>query len=304
MKDWGELVDKYQDNDYEYDLDEMTKNAKDQLIETGSLLDSAGRQYAYINKSAEQFRDDILKIPINTLHYNSSIRSDGDGWAGSKSFEEALDRFDNPRNYYKKEIDLAYAMAQDNIQVLSTAVKETDTLDFDLTGDYLDVSRHLDGLPDSFVRGDYKAMKQMPFVKLIVTHNHMSAGVSPERIATYASNVTTLVASLYFSKIPTSVTYVKSHECVFVTFPIKGYQEPLSIPYLFSILHPSFFRRLIFRAIENCPNDLFDSGYGYANTYVDVEDYNKNGDETAIVLMVDDDYNSMVKKISALLNKH
>lgn len=294
LKKWrGEAKEDGFWNAHNFDLYDTIDRAK--LAALGdTLFEDRDRRYYYKMKNVEEFVEEISKIKKSQLQDEDSVTNDS-YFSESESYDEGLERIKDPHKFYKEEVDEVYAEADKAIKLVSLSIKDSDTYDYDVTGDYLDIGRHLDGFPDSFVRGDYRSMKQVPFIKLIVGHNYVPARMDARRVVEYAKNISTLVATLHLKGFPVAVEYAEIGQCTATMFPIKEYSQTLNLYLLYSTLHPSFFRRLVFRAIENSSH--FQYGYGYGECTIDVEKYNRETKDTAIVLYASDSWPEMIEKV-------
>jgi hypothetical protein len=258
----------------------------------GTLTNTVNRKYYYFLNSLNEFLREVESIDDTKIRGRASIEND-EYFCESKSYSEGLERIKHPEQFYKSEVqDMIKDQDKINAQGNTNAIESS--IDYAQEGDFIDVSRFIEGLPDSFVKSQDMDSKR-PFVKLIVGHNNCSCAIESKSILEYAKHILRIVTLLMANNISVSLEYVKIGDTIAITFPIKDYNEGLNVYKIYSILHTSFFRRIVFRAIEN--SSQFKAGYGAGNCYLDLKEYNKTQDQQAIQLIRGETFENMLDKV-------
>lgn len=271
------------------------------LRRAGKLQDSNGWQYYYIADDMDDFLKMVESIPESQLRCTSSKSTDDSSWRGSASFEEAIDQARNPYNYFKQVVrDIAEDKSK-NIEDVPYWMVEDADIAYDVTGNYIDIGRHMEGHGDSFVNTSGTKRTLLPYVKLLIKTTNISAGVGSTSVIRFASDVTKVVHQLQQIGIATSIVYTSIGETSCVSFPIKDYKEHVNLYRLYSILHPSFFRRLVFRTIENSPT--YSHGYGDSRADISIEKFNEVKQENAIAIQIKDDFPSIMTMIGEAIQR-
>lgn len=259
---------------------------------TDKLYNEDGYRHYWRFKSAKDFLQELLKFDESKLK-NTSSKDKGYTWTGSESFEEAVAMLTEPSKYYQRNIRNIRAMVTE-FMLKHRELMPIPISEYDVTGNVLDMNRYLDGLPEPYLKDD-TGFQETTFVKIIVSHNHCPASTEASDIERYARNVCAVTQSLMLRGVSVAIDYADIGQCQAVMFPIKGYTEPLDILALYSVLHPSFFRRIIFRAIEASYN--YQSGYGSGMCNVLVDKFNKLNNERAIALYANQTEEEMIDQI-------
>lgn len=183
---------------------------------------------------------------------NSSVSTGRDGFNSFNTYEEAMTTFRN-----KPESVVKFDSSELRIKDESEAGSN---VDYDVTGDYIDMGRYMEGIPES-VGTMHMGNARNRRMRIIISLNQ-SAGISHEFIQHRGERVLRLVDALEAGGVRSELTGIESSECNHFEVKIKRHDEPLTISDLAVITHPEFLRRAIFRTIEHSRN--YRSGYGSA----------------------------------------
>lgn len=168
------------------------------------------------------------------------------------SYEEALDTFRNhPERVVK--FDPAELRIKDDSE-------SGQRVDYDVTGDYIDMGRFMEGIPESWGsmhNGNARSRRVNILVNIGQRWN-----ISQTDITHRGERILRLVDALEAGGVRTQITGMESNECGHTEIIIKRHDEPLTISDLAVISHPEFLRRIIFRVNEH--SDTWDYGYGSA----------------------------------------
>lgn len=277
-------------------------NAGVLLSETATSPAYLGKETLLMNFSSlsEVFRllDDTETVKTK---YNSSRENSGSSWTVFKSYIEAEETF----RYAPQKV--AEFKASDI--VINDYGESGNTVNYDVTGDYIDIGRYLEGVPEVFGSmhmGNYRGVR----VKLVV-NGAMSAGINIEVLNERSKRIIRLVDWLETQGIRVSLNIVFSNKCAHVDIRVKDYSEPLNIFDIAVATHGDFFRRIVFRLFEL--SKTLEGGYGNAYSFdYAVEGYKyslKNLDEMFVGLIsrcnskesVNKDFNRVEKHIMKLI---
>lgn len=131
-------------------------------------------------------------------------------------------------------------------------------LEYDVTGDYIDMGRHLEGIPESFGsmhNGSARARR----VRIVVGLAN-SSSMRDKEINHRSERIIRLVDALENAHVRTEVLVVDTNECSHTEIVVKRFDESLVIEDIAVATHSEFFRRLLFRASEW--SETWRMGYG------------------------------------------
>lgn len=191
------------------------------------------------------------KMP-KPLRGDSSLSTDRDGFNAFANYDEAMSTFrNNPEKVTK--FDGAELRIKDESESGSN-------VDYDVTGDYIDMGRYMEGVPESFGtmhNGNARNRR----VNVMLSLNQYSS-IDHTAISHRGERILRLVDALEGGGIRTMLTGVESTQTNHFEVIVKRHDEPLTISDLAVISHPEFLRRAIFRIIEH--SKTFSYGYGQA----------------------------------------
>lgn len=246
-----------------------TKHARiDDLQEAGFFIKTPEKwtgtnHNTYEFESSSDFVKYVESIPAEgTVAYKefnrcASIVGD-EGFTMSRSFEHAIELFYRPSPEEIQKIrDLTEQITKE--ENFSGYISGDKIIEFDVTGDYLDIGAYMEGVPEVF--GSISDTKDVgKYVEIIIEYTGVSGMVTTEEIMHAITTLISLIQKLEEMKYRVKLHYVEVSQCNFIHMILKDYIHKTSVADLVATMHPSFFRRILFRAIENSPN--FQEGYG------------------------------------------
>lgn len=137
------------------------------------------------------------------------------------------------------------------------------TVDYDVTGDYIDMGRFMEGIPES-VGTMHSGNARNRRVNLTINLNQWW-GMEHETITHWGERILRLVDALEGGGIRTQLTGILSNETMHTEVRIKQHDEPLTISDLAVVTHPEFLRRIGFRIAEH--SKTWQYGYGSAKSF-------------------------------------
>lgn len=194
--------------------------------------------------------DFVAKNMPSPKQEGSSDNRGVDSFNAFDSYSEALDIFrKTPQSVVK------YDQAELRVRDLSESGTQ---VDYDVVGDYIDMGRHMEGLPESWgsMRNGNARNRR---VNLVLNLNQMS-GMKEQHINHRGERVLRLVDALEAGGVRTQVTAIESNECGHTEIILKRHDEPLTITDLAVVTHSEFLRRIIFRINEH--SKTWQYGYG------------------------------------------
>ncbi len=188
-------------------------------------------------------------MPEAKYQKESSSTEDGD-FHTFDSYSEAMDVFlKNPRSIRK------FTEKDDLLDGGDSAGKQ---VIFDVTGDFLDIGRHLEGEPEAFG----SMTNGNPRAKRVVITLNLSwwCGVDESVINVRCSRIVRLIDWLESQQIRCRVVAVESTEMSHLELIVKDFDEVLDLNDIAVVSHSEFLRRAIFRFKEWSNTPHF--GYG------------------------------------------
>ena len=179
-------------------------------------------------------------VSKHTPRDGSSIEVGDEEWFGTSSLEEAIDLFRNnrsgllPKGFKQHKIN--------NVHSLGTDVE------FNVTGDYLDMGRYMSGEPEVFgtnINGDLTGKVIRVYINASVT-----AYWSADEIMRGAEKFAEVINALYVSGAKVSTTFMSAEETQWIEVKLNDFGDPLNPVDLVAVASPAFIRRLCF-AINN-----------------------------------------------------
>lgn len=244
---------------------------------------------------------DYIKEHLPTAEREgSSEHSSGHAGNTFKSYNEAMEIFTlRPQEVVK----------YDPTQMRPIEWEEQgNDLEYDVTGDFIDVGRVLEGVPEHFGRlhnGNPRNRRVRIVVALAQTHY-----MKPKEIDHRSERIIRLVDALENANIRTEVIAVDSNFCSHTEVLVKRFDESLTIEDVAVVTHTEFFRRMCFRASEW--SDTWTYGYGRADAMRNNIDLLKSQFNDEITIYIDGDirmyniderFNSIEKKIEEELSE-
>jgi hypothetical protein len=164
-------------------------------------------------------------------------------WYGTKSLDEALDLFK-----YKRHKLLPKGFQQKYIKNVGAAGAD---VEFNVTGDYLDMGRYISGEPEVFgtnINGDLTGKVIRVYINASV-----SASYDAEDVMLGAEKLAEVINALYISGARVSTTFMSAEETQWIEVKLNDFGDPLNPVDLVAVASPSFIRRLCF-AVNNYHN--------------------------------------------------
>ena len=199
---------------------------------------------------------------IETNQYSS--HKEDSSFSGTKDFEEALGllKHGSPEimNGLKKAVKLSIAKLAKELNTLPQGYVA------DVVGLFFDVSKVIDGEPEAWLREPWDKEKK-PRIKVPISGSY-TAGVSKDLVIQNASEIIALIKALEDNGFEVEAIMVfpandvSSGRNACSSVIIKGFDESFNWSKLSGMLHPSFFRRLMFRDLELMYPETLRGGYG------------------------------------------
>ncbi len=207
----------------------------------------------------------LEKNEDTTTNQDSSHHEDDGKWSGTKNFEEALELLRSGSDEIKAGLKKNVKVAEDKI------AKELNTQPQgylpDVIGAFFDVAKVIEGEPEAWYKQPWDK-EQKPRIKIPVMGSYNSTFEVEDAIKN-ASEIIALIKALENAGIEIELDMVfyainctYDNEAMKHTVVMKAYDESFNWNKLSAMLHPSFFRRVIFRDKELLSPDNLTSGYG------------------------------------------
>lgn len=223
-----------------------------------ALIRELGRNnklHADFNSVPEVFRV-IDKLGWKPQHEKASdSNGHGDSFHSFKSLAEARDVFQNrPESIVKFRVNDEKLVKEDTIGK---------DVRFDITGDYLDIDRYLEGSPEVFgnaVMGNPKGV--FCTINILTSYVYYT---DAEYILQRQKRITRLVDWLEQQDIRCQIVASLDCECLNMSVIVKEFHDPFDVNHLAVVSHPDWLRRIIFLIKEQ--SKTWSYGYGSAIEY-------------------------------------
>ena len=192
----------------------------------------------------DKFLNFILDKMPTAKNEKCSENDGGDSFNAFDSYDEALNIFT-----HKPESVVKFNPAELRIKDES---ESGSTVDYDVTGDYIDMGRYMEGVPESW-GSMHNGNARNRRVNLMVDVSQWW-GIDHRDITHRGERILRLVDALEAGGVRTEITAIKSSACTHVEIILKHHEEPLTITDLAVVNHPEFLRRVLFRVIEYSKN--------------------------------------------------
>lgn len=129
---------------------------------------------------------------------------------------------------------------------------------FDVTGDYLDIGRYLEGQPECFgvaYNGNPTGLYVTLYVDVVANFN-----IHHETILRKQQRVLRLADWLEQQGVRCKIIATWSNVCGHFSFNVKDYGDPVNLNDVAVTMHPEFMRRILFLACEQ--SKTWEYGYG------------------------------------------
>jgi hypothetical protein len=130
-------------------------------------------------------------------------------------------------------------------------------IEYDVTGDYIDMGRYLAGEPESFGSNIYGKLSKR--VRIVLTPC-ASSGVNAEVMLKKSLHISQMVDWLEASGVRTEIVTIQTTGCEYLEVVIKRFEDVFVYNDLLVATHPDFLRRISFRFTEYSPS--WEYGYG------------------------------------------
>lgn len=221
--------------------------------------------------------DTALDVITKMDRKNGSASIDYEpGFNSFKSWEEAVDTF---RHHPEKVVKF------DPAELSIKDANESGTLvDYDVVGDYIDMGRYMEGIPESW-GAMHNGNARNRRVNITV-HSNYTADTDESVVKHRSERIIRLIDALEAGGVRTKLTVVWSNDRAHTEIVVKRHEETLNIADIAVVTNPDWHRRLQFRLVENSKVGW---GYGGSNLFTDavephmLEDEQLN-DETGIFI--------------------
>ena len=189
-----------------------------------------------------------------------------EGFYGTRNFDEALAILKNGSEEIKKGLKEHVKIAIDKLN------KELNTQPqgyvADVEGLFFDVAKVIEGEPEAWYREPWDKVKK-PRLKIPLVGSY-NANFKVETAIQNASEIIALVKALEDNGFECEIAMIfpadracgKTGKGAYQEVMVKNYDESFNWNKLSAMLHPSFFRRIIFRDLEVALPTTLASGYG------------------------------------------
>lgn len=193
------------------------------------------------------------------------------GWVPKNSKESnarksgsfhTFDSLDEANDVFLNRPEEIRAFSQKDERITHIEAVGNDVL-FNVTGDYLDIDKYLEGVPEVFgnaVMGNPKSV----FATINVLHSAVYY-THADYMLEKAKRILRLVDWLENQGIRSQVVLTQDSNVCYTSIIVKQFQDPFDLNQLAVALHPDFFRRTQFLLYEQ--SATWESGYGSAAPY-------------------------------------
>ncbi len=184
-------------------------------------------------------------------HNKSSDNKGSDGeFNFFDSLAEAMDMFRNKPRQVRK-----FKPAEDDLKAKDSIGRD---IEFDVTGDYIDVSRFLEGDPECFgvaVNGNPDGMR----INIIYNANAV-CNIKQSALNHKQTRLLEVVDWFESRGVRCRIVSFASTQCAHVEVQVKAFEDAVNMNDLAIVGHSDFLRRVMFLVDEQ--SDTWESGYG------------------------------------------
>ena len=195
---------------------------------------------------------------------NSSHRKGDKSFTGVSNFDEAVAILKDGSEEIMKGLKTNVKLAVDKLN------KELNTQPegyvADVQGLFFDVAKVIEGEPEAWYREPWDKVKK-PRIKVPIMGAY-TANVKTETVIKNASEIIALIKALEDNGFECEMAMIfavnnpSSNQNSYHEIMIKNYDESFNFKKISAMLHPSFFRRILFREMEIMFPKTLNDGYG------------------------------------------
>lgn len=211
--------------------------------------------HAEFNSVGEVFRviDRLGWVPQKGM--SSDDRGRGGGFHTFESLAEATNVFRNHPERIRQYI-------MNDVRLVSPGSPGKE-IEYDVTGDFIDMDRYMEGVPEMF--GNVTMGNPRNIFCTINILGSFVYDTDPQYILARLSRVIRLVDWLEEQGVRCQVTVTDDSNVSFISTTIKRFAEPLDLNELCVANHPDWLRRIEFLVMEQ--SNTWSSGYGSGYDY-------------------------------------
>lgn len=214
---------------------------------------SRGKLHAEFNSPGEVFRA-IDAIGWTPQHERQSDGRERD-FHSFGSLAEAVDIYRNHPERIR-----TFSMKDDRLKTRDSPGRD---VEFDITGDYIDVDRYLQGIPEVFGQVTMGNPRNM-FCTINILSSYVYYTKSDYQDEK-AMRVLRLVDWLEQQGVRCQIVTTEDSEVAFTSTIVKQFQDPFDINNLAIVMHNDWLRRILFLIMEQ--SKTWSYGYGSAAAY-------------------------------------
>lgn len=213
-----------------------------------------GKLHAEFNSVGEVFRaiDKLGWVPQRDMSSNSTRQR---GFHVYKDLAETRDVFQNRPEEIRK-----YVMNDTKLITPGSPGKE---IEYDVTGDFIDMDRYMEGVPEVF--GNVTMGNPRNVFCTINILGSFVHWTTPEYVLARLSRVVRLVDWLEQQGVRCQVVVSDDSEVSFISTTIKRFAEPIDLNEMCIVNHPDWLRRIEFLIMEQ--SKTWTWGYGSSLDY-------------------------------------
>jgi len=194
----------------------------------------------------------------------SSQRTGDKSFTGVSNFDEAVNMLKDGSEEIMKGLKTNVKIAMDKLnKELNT---EPQGYVADVQGLFFDVAKVIEGEPEAWYRDPWDKVKK-PRIKVPIMGAYL-ASVKTETVIKNASEIIALIKALEDNGFECEMAMIFAvdnaggSQNAYHEVTIKNFDESFNFKKISSMLHPSFFRRILFRELEIMFPKNLNSGYG------------------------------------------
>ena len=241
-------------------FDNLTEGFKGAGYSVHEIANSQHPQLSYLKEGAlvgffdgvDVMLDFVTEKMPTAKAGRSSVEQGGGGFHAFNSYSQALDTF-------RKQPESVTKFDPAELRIKDVSESGT-SVDFDVTGDYIDMGRYMEGVPES-VGTMHNGNARNRRANILINLSQV-ASMSHQDINHRGERILRLIDALEAGGVRCQLVAAESSECTHVEVTLKHHDEPLTTTDLAVVVHPEFLRRILFRVIEY--SKTYTSGYGHA----------------------------------------
>jgi hypothetical protein len=223
----------------------------------GTVTDTNNQRWLEQHELAGHFSGVDSMLNYTEQHYTEPRQSKDSSHRGTDGNFWFFNDYETALNTYRKHPDKVVEFTENDTRLEGGDAAGLD-IQYDVTGDFIDIDRYLSGEPEHYGAMDNGIPRGIRMT--IVVGSAWAGSTNNSVINDRSKRLIRLTDWLEAQGVRVQIVIIYSMECQYVEIIIKHYDEPISLADVAVTSHSDFFRRILFRWAEH--SSTWRSGYG------------------------------------------